>query len=157
MQDIEKLRKYLTRKRPRCLCTGYMLDSSGEEVKYAETCRKDELLKCINNALVHGWDECYLCDLADATVNVWVKNKNGELESFEIDPDTLYLIFSGSKGSDELRKEIRKEFLEFKKKGKIVGIYIGGAFGECCYGTDEICDFAGMLEGVKKVLKKQKQ
>ena len=39
-----------------------------------------------------------------------------------------------------------KKFLELIKDKKIEGIHILDAYMECCYGTEEICDFEDMLK-----------
>ena len=104
-----------------------------------------DMTKEINGLLVHGWDGWYVNGLADVTI--WAEDLHGELDFFDIDNDVALEIINGD---NKLRKEVRKEYREFLRDKKIVGVSISDPDFECCCGIDRICDFEEMEERVKE-------
>jgi len=122
------------------LCVNYKIENGGI-IKEPAKCTKKDLLKDINQLLIHGWDSDFVTG-AETSITIWARDERGNLDMFEIDPEEVDEIL---RGNDEFRKELRKRFKEFLKNKEIEGISISDAFMDCCYGTDEICDFEEML------------
>ena len=117
------------------------VEENGCIIKKPEKCTKTGMMKAITDLLVHGWDSEYITG-ADTVLTIWARDKYGNLDSFNIEPDAIDKIL---RGNDEFRRELRREYREFLRDKKIEGIHISDAYTECCYGTPEICDFDEMV------------
>jgi len=124
----------------KCLCVYYKREN-GKIVKVPDRCRKSDLIRDINHLLIRGWDSEYISG-TDTNITIWARDEYDELDNFDI---YSYAVNEILAGNDDFRRELRKEYREFLSDKDIVGIHISDAFMECCYGTDEICDFDEMI------------
>jgi len=130
--------------RKKCLCVLHEI-VDGKVLKKPEKCTKKGLIKSINELLIHGWDSEYVSGI-DTTIRIWARDEFGNLDSFEIEPEVVLEILRFGEESDKIRKETRRRYRDFLKGKKIEGIQIIDAYRECCYGTEEICNFEEMLK-----------
>jgi len=70
-------------------------------------------------------------------------------EEFEIEPSQFDEVLSGN---EALGKEILRDLREFLRDRKIIALQYYDSEGECCYGTDEYCDFEEMIENAERVV-----
>ena len=118
--------------RPVCICKFYEF-KNGEVVHTTERCTKDQVFRTINGLLIKGWDE----DLTpDHLIRIVGRDQYGQLSDFEIYEDEIHSILAGD---DDLRKQIRKEYLQWRKDKEIVAIELQDSYFECCWGERWYC------------------
>jgi len=118
-----------------CLCKVYNYDGSFE----LERCRANDVWRCVFGLIRNGNDE-YCVDLPgtpDHLIYFVGKHKQTGMEDvFEVTEEELTEIYQGN---EQVRKEIWREYLKWRRNYDLKAIYFVDPYVECCWGEKEIC------------------